>query len=166
MATFLSNTLALAALLQAPAAAQAPVNGTAADSLPALREHLARDSTDGRAWLPYHFRYKPQNEWERPGIYAPYQPRFDWNLWFASLAPWQQNPWIVLTEQRLIQRSPSVLALFRDDPFHGQSPNMVRTMIYQYWFTDLATKHKTGAWWRRQELGEFSPAVQRDATSR
>src|SRR5437660_928785 len=51
MATFLSNTLALAALLQAPAAAQAPVNGTAADSLPALREHLARDSTDGRAWL-------------------------------------------------------------------------------------------------------------------
>src|SRR5439155_597108 len=36
---------------QAPAAAQAPVNGTAADSLPALREHLARDSTDGRAWL-------------------------------------------------------------------------------------------------------------------
>src|SRR5213080_3784234 len=51
MATFLSNTLALATLLQAPAAAQAPVNGTAADSLPALREHLARDSTDGRAWL-------------------------------------------------------------------------------------------------------------------
>jgi len=51
MATFLSNTLALAALLQAPAAAQAPVNGTPADSLPALREHLARDSTDGRAWL-------------------------------------------------------------------------------------------------------------------
>src|SRR5947209_5021748 len=77
---------------------------------PARYEIEFQGSTDGRAWLPYHFRYKPQNEWERPGIYAPYQPRFDWNLWFASLAPWQQNPWIVLTEQRLIQRSPSVLA--------------------------------------------------------
>ncbi len=132
---------------------------------PARYEIEFQGSTDGRAWLPYHFRYKPQNEWERPGIYAPYQPRFDWNLWFASLAPWQQNPWIVYTEQRLIQGSPSVLALFRDDPFDGQPPNMVRTMIYQYWFTDLATKRKTGAWWRRQELGEFSPAVQRDEPS-
>ena len=132
---------------------------------PARYEIEFQGSTDGRAWLPYHFRYKPQEEHERPGIYAPYQPRFDWNLWFASLAPWQQNPWIVFTEQRLIEGSPSVLALFRDDPFHGKPPNMVRTMIYQYWFTDLDTKNKTGAWWRRQELGEFSPAVQRDVPS-
>src|SRR5207245_6874861 len=50
MATFLSSALALAALLQAPAA-QTPATGTAADSLVALREHLARDSTDGHAWL-------------------------------------------------------------------------------------------------------------------
>src|SRR2546430_6611669 len=50
MATFLSSALALATLLQAPAA-QTPATGTAADSLVALREHLARDSTDGHAWL-------------------------------------------------------------------------------------------------------------------
>src|SRR2546430_17494478 len=50
MATFLSNALGLAALLQAPAA-QPPATGTAADSLAPLREHLARDSTDGHAWL-------------------------------------------------------------------------------------------------------------------
>ncbi len=49
MATFLSSALALAVLLQAPAA-QPPATGTA-DSLAALREHLARDSTDGHAWL-------------------------------------------------------------------------------------------------------------------
>jgi len=49
MATFLSSALALAVLLQAPAA-QSPATGTA-DSLAALREHLARDSTDGHAWL-------------------------------------------------------------------------------------------------------------------
>jgi hypothetical protein len=38
---------------------------------------------------------------------------------------------------------------------------MVRTVLWQYWFTDLETKRKTGEWWRRQELGPFSPGVTR-----
>jgi hypothetical protein len=129
---------------------------------PARYEIEFQGSYDGRAWVAYRFRNKPQDVLERPGIYAPYQPRFDWNLWFASLASWQQNPWVVLTERRLIEGSPSVLSLFRADPFAGRPPTMVRTIVYQYWFTDLATKRATGAWWRREELGEFSPSVERD----
>src|SRR5580765_5057931 len=42
-------------------------------------------SNDGQTWAAYKFRFKPQNPYEAPRIYAPYQPRFDWNLWFASL---------------------------------------------------------------------------------
>jgi hypothetical protein len=38
---------------------------------------------------------------------------------------------------------------------------MVRTVLWQYWFTDVETKRKTGAWWRRQELGLFSGMVMR-----
>ncbi|HEV8660595.1 MAG TPA: lipase maturation factor family protein, partial [Thermoanaerobaculia bacterium] len=38
-------------------------------------------SSDLVHWTPYPFRYKPQDVRERPGLYAPYQPRFDWNLW-------------------------------------------------------------------------------------
>ena len=57
-------------------------------------------SRDGTTWIPYPFRYKPQDVRERPGIYAPYQPRFEWNLWFSSLAPWQTSPC-----QRAIGRS-------------------------------------------------------------
>ena len=38
-------------------------------------------------WIAYPFRYKPQDPSVAPGVYAPYQPRFDWNLWFASLGP-------------------------------------------------------------------------------
>lgn len=129
---------------------------------PARYEIEFQGSNDGRSWVPYRFRYKPQDISERPGFYAPYQPRFDWNLWFASLASWQDNPWVLLTEQRLIQGSPSVLSLFRGDPFNGKPPAMVRAVISQYWFTDLATKHKTGAWWRRLDLGPFSPSVERD----
>src|SRR5205823_12391026 len=94
-------------------------------------------SRDGGAtWIPYQFRYKPQDPNERPGIYAPYQPRFEWNLWFASLAPAQASPWVVAAQARLLERSPAVLALFRRDPFHGRPPDQVRAVLWQYWFTD------------------------------
>jgi len=130
---------------------------------PARYEIEFQGSDDSTNWRPYSFRYKPQDLKERPGIYAPYQPRFDWNLWFASLAPWQQNPWVVLTEERLLEGNPRALSLFRSDPFNGKPPAMVRTVLWEYWFTDVATKRATGAWWRRQELGPFSPLVKRGA---
>jgi hypothetical protein len=116
-------------------------------------------SYDGKVWIPYPFRYKPQDIYERPGIYAPYQPRFDWNLWFASLGPWQQSPWVVAVQRRLVAGSPSVLRLFRRDPFMGKPPAMVRAVRWQYWFTDIPTKRATGAWWRRKELGLFTGVV-------
>jgi hypothetical protein len=128
---------------------------------PARYEIEFQGSNDGKTWIAYRFGYKPQDPKERPGFDGAYQPRFDWNLWFASLGPWQQSPWVVLTEERLLEASPSVLGLFGADPFHGKQPAMVRTVLWQYWFTDLETKRKTGAWWRRQELGSFSPGVTR-----
>src|SRR5580700_1303085 len=59
-------------------------------------------SSDGKTWIPYPFRYKPQDLKKAPGIYAPYQPRFDWNLWFASLGSWQNYRFVVWTEERQI----------------------------------------------------------------
>ena len=130
---------------------------------PARYEIEFQGSNDGKTWVPYQFQYKPQDIYERPGIYAPYQPRFDWNLWFASLEPWRASPWLVLVQERLIEGSPSVLGLFRGDPFRGKPPAMVRTILWQYWFTDIATKRQTGAWWRRQELEPFTPLAIRQA---
>jgi len=97
---------------------------------------------------------------EAPGIYAPYQPRFEWNLWFASLGSIAQNEWVIETEQRLLEGQPSVLALFRRDPF-GAPPRHVRAVLYRYWFTDPATKARTGAWWRREERGLYAPPLAR-----
>jgi len=118
-------------------------------------------SRDGTTWVTYPFRYKPQRPDERPGIYAPYQPRFEWNLWFASLGPWQQASWVVLAQRRLVEGSPSVLRLFRSDPFHGKPPALVRTVRWQYWFTDMETRRRTGVWWRRTEVGPFTGVVGR-----
>ena len=117
-------------------------------------------SIDGKTWTPYPFRYKPQDVKTPPGIYAPYQPRFDWNLWFASLGSWQQYKFVVWTELRLLQNSRDVLQLFAGNPFAAAPPKEVRVVIYQYWFTDLKTKREQGTWWRRQLLGEYAPGVE------
>lgn len=117
-------------------------------------------SSDGKTWIPYPFRYKPQDPSAAPGIYAPYQPRFEWNLWFASLGSWRRYKWVVWTEARLLQNSPDVLELFAKNPFAAAPPKEVRAVVYQYWFTDLKTKHETGEWWRRQLLGEYAPGLE------
>ncbi|HVB98937.1 MAG TPA: lipase maturation factor family protein [Candidatus Dormibacteraeota bacterium] len=118
-------------------------------------------SGDGKTWVAYPFRYKPQDPSSPPGIYAPYQPRFDWNLWFASLGPWQESPFVLQVEERLLENDPYVLDLFAGNPFAGKPPSEVRAMLWQYWFTTRATKRATGRWWRRKLIGLYAPVIDR-----
>ena len=120
-------------------------------------------SRDGQEWIPYPFRFKPQALNQAPGIYAPYQPRFEWNLWFASLGSWQQNPLVPRTEERLLTNDPDVLALFAANPFAGSPPRQVRAVLWQYWFTSMEQKRTTGDWWKRKLLGVYAPVLERDA---
>jgi len=116
-------------------------------------------SNDGTNWTAYPFRNKPQALNEAPGIYAPYQPRFDWNLWFASLGSWRENDMVPITEERLLVGDKDVLSLFRSDPFPQIPPRYVRAVLWQYWFTSMEEKRRTGNWWRRQDLGLYAPEL-------
>jgi uncharacterized membrane protein YphA (DoxX/SURF4 family) len=116
-------------------------------------------SNDGSNWVAYPFRYKPQDLHEAPGIYAPYQPRFEWNLWFASLATWRENPFVIRTEEQLLLGNRDVLALFRSDPFAKGPPKLLRSVVWQYWFTAGAAKRATGQWWRREFRGLYAPTL-------
>jgi hypothetical protein len=118
-------------------------------------------SNDGQAWTPYRFCFKPQALDEAPGIYAPYQPRFDWNLWFASLGDWQsgQGSIVPITEERLLVGDPAVLSLFCGNPFPDQPPKYIRAVLWQYWFTTLQEKRATGDWWRREYVGLYAPEI-------
>jgi hypothetical protein len=116
-------------------------------------------SNDGVNWIAYQFRNKPQALDEAPRIYAPYQPRFDWNLWFASLGDWRENEIVPLTEERLLLGDNDVLALFRGNPFPQLPPRYVRAVLWQYWFTSLDEKRSTGDWWRRELLGLYAPEL-------
>ncbi len=117
-------------------------------------------SNDGQNWTPYPFRYKPQALDKAPGLYAPYQPRFDWNLWFCSLATWRESNIVPSTEERLLTGAPDVLNLFAGNPFPQAPPKQVRAVLWQYWFTSMAEKRATGLWWRRQLLGLYAPVLQ------
>ncbi|MFZ0632808.1 MAG: lipase maturation factor family protein [Acidobacteriaceae bacterium] len=119
-------------------------------------------SNDGKAWTPYPFRHKPQALNQAPGIYAPYQPRFDWNLWFASLTDFQQAEIVPLSEERLLDGDAAVLSLFAGNPFPDAPPKYIRAVLWQYWFTTLAEKHATGNWWRRSLLGLYAPVLTKE----
>ena len=115
--------------------------------------------TGKSGWYP--FRFKPQDPFKPPGIYAPYQPRFDWNLWFASLGSWREYPIVPNTEVRLLTNDPDVLALFARNPFPGEPPREVRAVLWQYWFTTMAEKRAQGLWWRHQPMGLYAPVLER-----
>lgn len=123
-------------------------------------------SNDGEHWDAYPFRYKPQEVKERPRIYAPYQPRFDWNLWFASLGSWQQNAIVPRTEELLLVNDRAVLGLFSGDPFPDAPPRLVRAVLWQYWFSSLEEKRSQDVWWRRQFLGIYAPTLTRQPDGR
>jgi lipase maturation factor 1 len=125
-------------------------------------------SDDGQKWLVYPFRFKPQDPAKAPGIYAPYQPRFDWNLWFASLTTWREEEGHIVprTEQALLRGSPDVLLLFAGNPFPSAPPKMIRAVLWQYWFTTPEEKHASGLWWRREQLGLYAPTLEREEDGR
>ncbi|HEX4961202.1 MAG TPA: lipase maturation factor family protein [Thermoanaerobaculia bacterium] len=155
-------------MLAAPARALEPFRianqyGLFAVMTPERYEIEFQGSRDGTAWIAYPFRYKPQDLREAPGLYAPYQPRFEWNLWFASLGSVGQNTWVENTEIRLLEGSRDVLGLFRRDPFTGSPPAQVRAVLWQYGFTTPEEKRKTGRWWWRQELSLYAPVMERTA---
>lgn len=122
-------------------------------------EIIVEGSNDGVNWRDYEFKYKPGDLKRRPGFVEPHQPRLDWQMWFAALSDYRENPWFVNFCIRLLQGSPEVLGLLEKNPFPNAPPKYVRAVAYEYHFTDPATRRKTGDWWTRTPVGLYLPAI-------
>lgn len=120
-------------------------------------EYDIEGSNDGENWQSYTFGWKPGDPAIPPRQAAPHQPRLDWQMWFAALDPLNIEPWLARLLKRLFERSPPVLALFRSVPFHDAPPRLLRLTVYQYHFTDVATRRANGHWWQRAEVGKSAP---------
>src|SRR5438874_12998135 len=123
------------------------------------REIVIEASADGLDWQPYEFKWKPGDVMRAPGWCAPHQPRLDWQMWFAALGSYRQNPWFVQTVISLLHGKAEVAALFERNPFPQTPPRYVRATLYRYRFTTAEEHRETCAWWKRQELGEYLPGV-------
>lgn len=118
-------------------------------------ELVFEGSDDARTWHAYELPCKPGDLSRRPPVVAPYQPRLDWQLWFAALGPPSQSPWVLSVCEHLLRGTPEVLALFARNPFPQHPPRYVRVVRYDYRFTTAAERARTGAWWRRTPLDYF-----------
>jgi lipase maturation factor 1 len=122
-------------------------------------ELVIEGSDDGLDWREYLLPSKPGDLGRRPGWVAPYQPRLDWQLWFAALAPADDNPWVGRLCERLLSGDTAVVGLFSHNPFPGHPPQYVRVVRYKYEFTDASEKAGTGNWWRRTPIDFYISAM-------
>ncbi|MDH3526683.1 MAG: lipase maturation factor family protein [Gammaproteobacteria bacterium] len=122
-------------------------------------EMIIEGSNDGVTWQAYGFRYKPGELTRRPVFNIPHQPRLDWQMWFAALAPpyTRVSYWVPDFIQRLLEGSPDVLDLLEHNPFPGQPPRYVRARLELYRFTTQAEKKATGQWWTSEPIGLYLP---------
>jgi predicted DCC family thiol-disulfide oxidoreductase YuxK len=126
------------------------------------KEIVIEGSVDGIDWLPYEFKWKPGDVMRAPGWCAPHQPRLDWQMWFAALGSPRERLWFQNLVYRLLQGKTDVTALFGRNPFANTPPRYIRAVFYRYRFTTAAEHRQTGAWWKRQELGEYLSSVSLD----
>jgi hypothetical protein len=122
-------------------------------------EIVIEGSDDSQEWKAYEFKFKPGEVSSPLRWVAPYQPRLDWQMWFAALTRQENTPWFSRLIQRLLEGSPEVLKLLANNPFPDKPPRLIRAVMYDYHFSDSATRRSTGAVWTRQLLGGYFPTV-------
>jgi len=133
--------------------------GLFADMTESRPEIIVEGSNDRIEWKTYPFRWKPGDLATAPKWVAPHQPRLDWQMWFAALqGSYQRTPWFLNFMGALLHGNPEVLQLLTEDPFPDKPPRYIRATLYEYRFTDLATKRSEGTWWHREWKRIYCPA--------
>jgi len=111
-------------------------------------------------WRAYEFPCKPGDLERRPCVVSPFQPRLDWQIWFAAMASPAEVPWTLHFVWKLLQGDRGVLRLLANDPFPGAPPRFVRARLYRYEF--VPPGDASGAWWKRELLGDWLPPLSRE----
>jgi hypothetical protein len=82
----------------------------------------------------------------RPWPIAPYQPRIDWQIWFAAMSsPLASTPGLLHLIAKLLRNDPAALALLDGNPFPDAPPRYIRAVLYRYQFAPPGNPRH--AWW-------------------
>jgi hypothetical protein len=118
-------------------------------------EIIIEGSADGQEWKTYEFKWKPGRLDQRPRFVAPWQPRLDWQMWFAAMEDCRQNPWLLNLQRHLMLGTPEVVALMGDNPFPDAPPRFIRTTVWEYRFAPPGSSD----WWVRRDAQPYCPVV-------
>lgn len=115
--------------------------------------------SEDSSWKDYEFFYKPGDPRRVPPQIAPYQPRLDWQMWFAALSNYKQNPWLVNLAVRLLEGNKEAIKLLEYNPFPTQPPKFIRAIVYEYKFNTIDGFNQSGEIWIREPKGLYLPPL-------
>jgi hypothetical protein len=106
-------------------------------------------SSNGIQWQPIQFSYKAGPADHLPPQIAPFQPRLDWQMWFAALSAerGQLPGWFTPFLKKLQKGDAEVWNLLPSQP-HSSGKDYLRLRLDQYNFTTPSERSSTGNWWR------------------
>ena len=110
-------------------------------------------------WKDYPYLALPVALDQQPAQIAPYQPRIDWQMWFAAMGTPDQYPWTLHLIWKLLHNDPGALSLMGPNPFADKPPRYIRAMLYRYQFVPPGNQ---GLWWKRDALGLWLPPLSAD----
>lgn len=113
--------------------------------------------TPATQWREYEFIAKPGDTNRRPVIIAPYQPRIDWQIWFAAMSTPDNYPWTLHFVWKLLHNDPGTLSLLANNPFPDKPPHYIRAQFYRYEFAPPGSP--PNVWWNRKLLGSWLPPL-------
>jgi len=108
---------------------------------------------DSAHWKAYPYKGLPVALDKRPPQIAPYQPRLDWQMWFASMSTPDEYPWTLHLIWKLLHNDPAMLKLFAGNPFPDKPPRYIRAILYRYRFAQPGNPE--GLWWTRTRIGAY-----------
>jgi hypothetical protein len=114
--------------------------------------------TGDTQWKEYEFKAKPSDPNRRPPFVAPYQPRIDWQIWFAAMSSPSEYPWTLHFVWKLLHNDRGTLSLIANNPFPDAPPHYIRARLYRYQFASIGDN----AWWKREPVREWLPVLSAD----
>ncbi|MBS2012991.1 MAG: lipase maturation factor family protein [Deltaproteobacteria bacterium] len=109
------------------------------------------EAPDAARWLDYELPCKPGDPERRPCLVSPWHYRLDWQMWFAAMSSYEEEPWLAVVAEKLLDGDRSIAPLFARDPFPHAPPRFVRAQLFRY----EMTRPGEPGWWRRTLVGEY-----------
>jgi hypothetical protein len=97
--------------------------------------------TEKTQWKEYEFVAKPTDIDRGLPIIAPYQPRIDWQIWFAAQSVPSRDWWLIHLTWKFLHNDKDALSLIAHNPFPDQPPTYIKIDRYEYQFERPFSDH-------------------------